>query len=110
MAHIPDDALRKLIFDVIVHALAYGYQKYVDALREKIKAGMERAKKEGKHVGRPSAVPEDVLIKILRRYPELSKKALWKIARAEGYSISYPRFVRKVNQVIRKYGLKREGQ
>jgi len=105
LAAIPDEALRKLIFDIVVRALAYGYQKYVESLREKIKAGMERAKKEGKHVGRPPAVPDEFLIKILRKYPYLSKKDLWKMARAEGYEISYPRFVRRVNEVIKKYGL-----
>ena len=105
LAAIPDEALRKLIFDIVVRALAYGYQKYVESLREKIKAGMERAKKEGKHVGRPPAVPDEFLIKIIRKYPYLSKKDLWKMARAEGYEISYPRFVRRVNEVIKKYGL-----
>jgi len=108
LSAIPDEALRKLIFDIVVRALAYGYQKYVESLREKIKAGMERAKREGKHVGRPPAVPEEFLIKIIRKYPYLSKKDLWRIAIAEGYKISYPRFVRKINEVIRKYNLKRE--
>ena len=108
LSSIPDEALRKLIFDIIVRALAYGYQKYVDALREKIKAGMERAKREGKHVGRPPAVPEDYLIRIIRKYPYLSKKALWRLTLGEGYKISYPRFVKRVNEVTKKYGLKRE--
>ena len=106
LAAIPDEALRKLIFDIVVRALAYGYQKYVESLREKIKAGMERAKREGKRIGRPPAIPEKVLIKIIRKYPDLSKKALWKITKAEGYNISYPRFIRKVNEAIKKYGLK----
>ena len=39
---------------------------------------------------------------------ESSKKDLWRIARAEGYSISYPRFVRKVNEVIERYNLRLE--
>ena len=107
LSSIPDESLRKLIFDVIVRALAYGYQKYVDALREKIRAGMERAKREGRHVGRPPAIPEEFLVKLVKKYPYLSKKDLWRIATAEGYKISYPRFVRKINEVIRKYNLKR---
>ena len=108
LSAIPDEALRKLIFDIVVRALAYGYQKYVESLKEKIRAGMERAKKEGRHIGRPPAIPEEFLIKIIRKYPYLSKKDLWRIAIAEGYKISYPRFVRKINEVIRKYNLKRE--
>ena len=108
LSAIPDEALRKLIFDIVVRALAYGYQKYVESLKEKIKAGMERAKKEGKHVGRPPAVPDDVIIRLLKKYPYLSKKDLWKMARAEGYNISYPRFTKKVNEVIKKYNLKLE--
>jgi len=110
LAVIPDEALRKLIFDIVVRALAYGYQKYVESLKEKIKAGMERAKKEGKHIGRPPAVPEEFLIKIIRKYPYLSKKDLWKMTKAEGYNISYPRFVRRVNEIMKKYGIKREEQ
>ena len=106
LAVIPDEALRKLIFDIVVRALAYGYQKYVESLREKIKAGMERARREGKHVGRPPAVPDEFIIKILRKYPGLSKKALWKIAIGEGYKISYPRFVKRVNEIVEKYGIR----
>ncbi len=102
LSAIPDEALRKLIFDVVVRALAYGYQKYVESLKEKIRAGMERAKREGKHVGRPPSIPKEYLIKIIRKYPYLSKKDLWKMARAEGYKISYPRFVRKVNEIMKK--------
>ncbi len=95
------------MFDIIVRALAYAYQKYVDSLREKIKSGMERAKAEGKHVGRPPAISEEYIVKLLRRYPNLPKKALWKIAQAEGYKISYPRFVVKVNEVMKKLGKER---
>ena len=108
LAVIPDEALRRLIFDIVVRALAYGYQKYVESLREKIKAGMERARREGKHVGRPPAIPEEYIVKLVTKYPFLKKKDLWKIARAEGYSISYPRFLMRVNDVIKKYGLKRD--
>jgi len=103
---IPDEALRKLMFDIVVRALAYGYQKYVEALKEKIKAGMERARKEGKHVGRPPSIPEEFVVKLIRKYPYLSKKDLWRMARAENYRISYPRFVKKVNEAAMKYGLK----
>jgi len=100
------EALRKLMFDIVVRALAYGYQKYVEALKEKIKAGMERARKEGKHVGRPPSIPEEFVVKLIRKHPYLSKKDLWRMAKAENYRISYPRFVKKVNEAARKYGLK----
>ena len=76
LATIPDEALRKLIFDIVVRALGYGYQKYVESLREKIKAGMERAKREGKCIGRPPVIPEDFLVKLVKKYSFLSKKDL----------------------------------
>ncbi|MEM1515178.1 MAG: recombinase family protein [Candidatus Bathyarchaeia archaeon] len=98
---IPDEALRKLIFDIVVRALAYGYQKYVESLKDKIKAGMERARQKGKHVGRPSAVPDEFLIKLLKKYQGLSKKDLWRITIAEGYKISYPRFIVKINKILK---------
>jgi len=56
--------------------VGYGYQKYVESLREKIKAGMKQAKRDGKHIGRPPMIPEDFLIKLVKKYPFLSKKDL----------------------------------
>jgi len=69
---------------------------------------MERAKRESKRVGRPPAIPEDSLVKLVKKYPFLSKRDLWRIATVEGYKISYPRFVRKINEVIKKYNIRRE--
>lgn len=105
LAAIPDEALRRLIFDIVVRALAYGYQKYVESLKEKIRAGMERARQRGKHIGRPPAIPDDFIIKLLKKYQGLSKKDLWRIAVAEGYKISYPRFIAKINGLLRSITL-----
>ena len=52
LSSIPDESLRKLIFDVIVRALAYGYQKYVDALRERIRVCMEWGEFEDGYFGK----------------------------------------------------------
>jgi len=46
LATIPDEVLRKLIFDIVVRALGYWYQKYVESLREKIKAGRSKQRKK----------------------------------------------------------------
>lgn len=51
---IRDETLRKFIYDIVVRALAVSFQKYVDSIREKTKAGMMRARAQGKHIGRPS--------------------------------------------------------
>lgn len=44
---------------------SYGAQAYTDSHGLKIKAGMERARKEGKHIGRPRVTEEDVNLEIL---------------------------------------------
>jgi DNA invertase Pin-like site-specific DNA recombinase len=106
LAAIPDEALRRLIFDIVVRALAYGYQKYVESLKEKIRAGMERARQRGRHVGRPPAVPDEFLLKLLKKYQGLSKKDLWRITIAEGYRISYPRFIVKINKLAKNTAIK----
>lgn len=105
LAAIPDEALRRLIFDIVVRALAYGYQKYVESLKDKIKAGMERARQRGKHVGRPPALPDEFLVKLIKKYQGLSKKDLWRITIAEGYKISYPRFIVKINKLLKSVNL-----
>jgi DNA invertase Pin-like site-specific DNA recombinase len=44
---------------------SYGAQSYTDSHRLKIQAGMDRARKEGKHIGRPRVTEEDVNLEIL---------------------------------------------
>lgn len=44
---------------------SYGAQAYTDSHGLKIRAGMERARKEGKHIGRPRVTEEDVNLEIL---------------------------------------------
>ena len=95
---INDPMMKKFV----VSMLAWFAELYRYDIIQRTKAGMERAKREGKRIGRPPAVPEEFLIKIIRKYPGLSKKDLWRLTIAEGYKISYPRFVRKVNEIIRK--------
>ena len=51
---------------------SYGAQAYTDGHSLKIKAGLERARNEGKHIGRPSkrsdaAIPCDMLLKFAER-------------------------------------------
>ena len=102
LASIPDESLRKLIFDIIIRALAYSYQKYVESIIEKTKAGIRRAKAQGKHVGRPYKISDEEILRLIKRYPGLSIKDLWRIARGKGYSISYSRFWVRVRELRRK--------
>ena len=64
LLQIPDATLRKFIYDIIIRALAFSYQKYIESLIEKTKAGMERARREGKHIGRPPKVTPELVQKM----------------------------------------------
>ncbi len=104
LATIPDQTLRKFIYDVIVRALAYSYQQYVESIREKTRAGQMRAKMMGKHIGRPPAITDRELERYLAKYRALglSLKAVWKIAVADGYKISYKRFLDRARMLRKK--------
>jgi len=59
--------------------------------------------RKGKRKGRPPSIPPNIVRKYVLKYKELAlknKKALWLIMKAEGYKISYRRFLDKVNAVI----------
>jgi len=64
IATIPDETLRKLIYDIVVRALAYGYEMYVKSIREKTRAGLLRAKIEGKRIGRPRKLSDKEITSI----------------------------------------------
>lgn len=107
IAALPDATLSMLVYDITVRALAYAYQKYVDSLREKIKAGMEKARAEGKHVGRPPKIPPKMVMHyVARLQPQgVSIRAFWKMLRGEGYNVSYKavcRAVRRYQRIVEK--------
>lgn len=54
LSEITDETLRKVIYRMLILALGYAYEMYVKSVREKTRAGLERARREGKRVGRPS--------------------------------------------------------
>ena len=59
------------------------------------------------HIGRPPSIPMDVVRKYVTKYRYLAlhnKKALWKVVTSDGYKISYPRFIEKVNKVLQELG------
>lgn len=105
LATIPDETLRKMMFDIIVRALAYSYEMYVKSIIEKTKAGLERARKEGKRIGRPPAIPEEYYLKLIRKYPGSPIRQLWRIALGDGYKISYSRFNRNIRRIAQKYNI-----
>ena len=86
-------------FNVAVKALEYSYQKFV---KERIRAGIEKAKLRGKKVGRPEKISDQYLLKLLKKYPDLTLRALWKIAKGDGHDISYGWFVYRVNKLKSK--------
>ncbi len=102
LATISDQTLRALIYDIIVRVMAYTYQMYVESLREKTKAALIKAKMAGKHIGRPPAIPDEKLAEYLAKYKGHKLKTIWKIAVADGYKISYKRFLLRVRELKKK--------
>ena len=98
------EALRKAILTVlgVVAELERAF------IRERTKAALERARKEGKHVGRrPVEIPLDLVKKYRRQ--GMSKKAIYTLLVNQGYLryvekgftkvLSYDRFVKRLKQL-----------
>jgi len=98
------EALRKAILTIlgIVAELEKAF------IRERTRAGIERAKKEGKHIGRK---PVEIPIDLVKKYLSigLSKKAIYEILIDRGYLryreqgqekiLSYDRFVKRLKSL-----------
>ena len=103
---IPDKSLRKFIYDVIVRALAFGYHKYVESVKEKTKTGLERARKQGKRLGRPPyPFPIDEIKRMLKQGYSLAEihRILVKTNKIcrKNKCMSYKTFWKKVRELIK---------
>jgi len=96
---ILDQNMRKLILSILSWVAEFE--------RRRIRERQLEAWRQGKQKGRPPSMTLDQVRKYVLKYKELAKhnkKALWHIARSEGNKISYPRFLEKVNKVLRELG------
>ncbi len=94
-----DPNMRKLILSILSWVAEFE--------RRRIRERQEEAWKQGKQKGRPPAMTSDQVRKYVVKYKELAKhnkKALWMIVKADGHRISYPRFLEKVNRVLKDLG------
>ena len=90
-----DGNMRKLILGILSWVAEYE--------RRRIKERQEEAWRQGKTKGRPPKVQDETIIKYLKKYEGLNKKAIWKILRADGYDISYWQFIRRVKRLRTNY-------
>ncbi len=84
------------------------FKKFISWLEEELiikkKVRQREAWNKGKRKGRPPAIPYKIVKRYVLKYRELAlrnKKALWLIMKAEGYRISYRRFLDKVKKVLK---------
>jgi len=94
-----DQNMRKLILSILSWVAEFE--------RKRIRERQLEAWKQGKQKGRPPAMTLEQVRKYVMKYKELAKhnkKALWHIARSEGHKISYPRFLEKVNKILKELG------
>jgi len=86
-----DPNIRRLILSILAWVAEYE--------RRRIRERQLEAWAQGKQKGRPPKVSDDTIVYYLRKYSMLSKKAVWKIMRADGYDISYDRFLKRVKNL-----------
>jgi len=94
-----DGNIRRLILSVLSWAAEFE--------RQRIRERQQEAWRQGKQKGRPPSMQMDEVRRYVMKYPELAKhdkKALWLVVRGDGHKVSYSRFVRKVNQVLKELG------
>ena len=89
-ADLSDPASKVMIYTLLMVA---------ELERDFMKMRQEEAWRQGKPKGRPPKVSDQVIIKYLRKYGGLSKKAIWKIMVGDGLNLSYDQFLRRVKRL-----------
>jgi DNA invertase Pin-like site-specific DNA recombinase len=86
-----DPNIRKLILSIFAWVAEFE--------RQRIRERQEEAWRQGKQKGRPAKAPLEVVKQYLKKYPNLTLKDIWKIMKADGYSISYRTLVQKAKML-----------
>jgi len=86
-----DTNIRKLILSIFAWVAEFE--------RQRIRERQEEAWRQGKQKGRPAKASLEIVKQYLKRYPNLTLKDIWKIMKADGYSISYRTLVQKVKML-----------
>ena len=89
-----DNNIRKLIISILSWIAEFE--------RRRIKERQEEAWKQGKQKGRPQKLPDGIILQYIKKYQGLSKKAIWKLLKADGYDISYDRFIKRIRKLSKK--------
>jgi len=107
----PDSPLGEAIRKAILTVLGVVAELERAFIRERTKAGLERAKRMGKRLGRkPVEIPLDLVKRYLRM--GLKKKAIYELLVAQGYLryrekgvervLSYDRFIKRLKRELRR--------
>ncbi|MCC6013934.1 MAG: recombinase family protein [Candidatus Verstraetearchaeota archaeon] len=89
-----DNNIRKLIISILSWIAEFE--------RRRIRERQEEAWRQGKQKGRPQKVSDGVILQYIKKYQGLSKKAIWKLLKADGYDISYDRFIKRIKRISKK--------
>lgn len=89
-----DKSIRELILSILAWVAQWE--------RARIRERQEEAWRQGKQKGRPQKVRDEVILKYLKKYSGLNKKAILKIMNADGYDLSYWQFVKRVKRLERQ--------
>jgi DNA invertase Pin-like site-specific DNA recombinase len=83
-----DPNIRKLILSIFAWVAEFE--------RQRIRERQEEAWRQGKQRGRPPKASLEIVKQYLKKYPNLTLKDIWKLMKADGYSISYRTLLQKV--------------
>jgi len=86
-----DPNMRKLVLSI--------FAWFAEFERQRIRERQEEAWRQGKQKGRPAKAPLETVKQYLKRYPNLTVKDIWKLMKADGYSISYRTLTQKVKML-----------
>jgi DNA invertase Pin-like site-specific DNA recombinase len=86
-----DPNIRKLILSIFTWVAEFE--------RQRIRERQEEAWRQGKQKGRPPKASLEVVKQYLKRYSSLSLKDIWKLMKADGYSISYSTLLQKAKML-----------
>jgi len=86
-----DPNIRKLILSIFAWVAEFE--------RQRIRERQEEAWRQGKQKGRPPKASLEVIKQYLKKYPNLTLKDIWKIMKADGYSISYRTLLEKAKML-----------
>ena len=100
--NIEDETLSELLNNLMIELLGYITQKEVESIRRRTQEGIERAKAQGKHIGRPKITLNDLTKDFYKWYPEWQKGKITAVDFAKLVGVSRTTIYRYIDMYEKK--------